>query len=127
MIRGNHDRGTAQSWIGKGFSLVVPNHCFVNIGGMVVTLSHYPWKATPEELEKAKKEGYKLKHQDKRLEDNGGWLVHGHVHGHWKYNEKMINVGVDVRNFRPVHIEELSKEIKKGILENNSDNLGDKS
>lgn len=44
-----------------------------------------------------------------RLEDKGQWLIHGHVHQHWKIKGKQINVGVDVWDFYPVPITELQK------------------
>ncbi len=34
--------------------------------------------------------------------DEGEWLLHGHVHEQWADNGRMINVGVDVRGYRPI-------------------------
>ncbi len=36
------------------------------------------------------------------------WIIHGHVHGHWKIKDRMINVGVDAWNYCPVPLEELT-------------------
>lgn len=30
------------------------------------------------------------------------WQIHGHVHEKWRVRDRMINVGVDVWDFRPV-------------------------
>lgn len=42
-----------------------------------------------------------------RLRDEGAWLVHGHVHDTWDVLDLQVNVGVDVRDWRPVHLDEL--------------------
>lgn len=34
--------------------------------------------------------------------DDGGWLLHGHVHEQWRQHDRMINVGCDVWDYRPV-------------------------
>jgi calcineurin-like phosphoesterase family protein len=50
-----------------------------------------------------------------RPKDDGSILVHGHVHEEWKSRptERMFNVGVDVRDFRPIHRETLAMEISQ--------------
>lgn len=37
-------------------------------------------------------------------------LIHGHVHQEWKYNNNMVNVGIDVWNYAPVSIEQIIAE-----------------
>lgn len=49
-----------------------------------------------------------------RPDDNGNWLLCGHIHEKWKTKRKMINVGVDVWDFQPVSV----VEIIRTILEN---------
>jgi calcineurin-like phosphoesterase family protein len=49
---------------------------------------------------------------DKRPKDDGGWLLHGHVHERWKTKGRMINVGVDQWSFAPASEEEL-----RGMME----------
>lgn len=44
--------------------------------------------------------------------DDGGWLLHGHVHERWKQNGRQINVGVDVWDYYPVSADELVALIK---------------
>lgn len=41
----------------------------------------------------------------------GEWLIHGHVHNAWRRNERQINVGVDVWNYRPVPIDLVREEM----------------
>lgn len=56
---------------------------------------------------------------DDRYEDcrptlrRGQWLVHGHVHEKWKVSGRMINVSVDVWNFRPVPVDEIRYLMRK--------------
>lgn len=42
---------------------------------------------------------------------DGAYNVHGHVHSNTINNPNYINVCVEVRNYTPVHIEEIFKEI----------------
>lgn len=45
--------------------------------------------------------------------NNGNWLLCGHIHEKWKTKEKMINVGVDVWDFKPVSILEITEIMKQ--------------
>lgn len=49
----------------------------------------------------------------KYTKNQGAWLLHGHVHNAWKIlrSQKMINVGVDVWDFTPVH-----EDVIRGII-----------
>jgi calcineurin-like phosphoesterase family protein len=81
----------------------------MNIKGEDVIMSHFPY------LDPNPK--YAQKYPDFRFPDNGLVLLHGHVHDSWstKYSPKgtlMINVGVDVWDFRPVSIEAIASLIK---------------
>ena len=42
-----------------------------------------------------------LRYIEHRPDDDGGWLLHGHVHEKWRQNGRQINVGVDAWNFAP--------------------------
>lgn len=42
------------------------------------------------------------RHVSHRPADEGGWLLHGHLHNTWLVRERMINVGVDVWDYAPV-------------------------
>ena len=85
FIKGNHDRNNSLK--------TIIERLVISYGGKRVNLVHNPI------------------HADSSYEIN---LV-GHVHNNWKFrklNHKsdMINVGVDVHNFRPVTFEEIMKE-----------------
>lgn len=47
-----------------------------------------------------------------RPEDKGHWLLHGHVHQAWRTRARMINVGVDRWNYKPVSMEDIRKIIR---------------
>jgi calcineurin-like phosphoesterase family protein len=49
------------------------------------------------------------KHHNYKIIDDGKWLLHGHIHHHYLKYKKMINVGVDVWNFKPVSIEQIKQ------------------
>lgn len=54
------------------------------------------------------------RHTALRPVDHGQWLVHGHVHDTWKINGRQINVGVDVWDFTPVHLDQIMEVINNG-------------
>jgi calcineurin-like phosphoesterase family protein len=110
LIKGNHDKKSNnkffyavwdnerffyQEWELRSFSFILdpPKICF----------SHYPYSYTDDELEPSLN---KIKNGHIRYtQDEGLWLLHGHVHQQWKtWTEKrMINVGVDVWDYTPIH------------------------
>ena len=98
LIRGNHDRAGASTYIGIGFSAVLAE-AVLQVGNRLVTLTHRP--------------KYDI-----------GWNFCGHVHNNWKTDQQCINCSVEMWDYKPivvsklVHImdtydEKLSKEIKE--------------
>lgn len=81
----------------EGFSIDIP-------GVGLVEMCHFPYSGDSQDEDR---------YDEYRPVDNGRWLLHGHVHDKWKVNGRQINVGVDVNNFRPVHVDEI-KEIING-------------
>ena len=57
---------------------------------------------------------YDLKFMQHRPKDDGGWLLHGHIHEKWRQNGRQINVGVDAWNFAPVSDDTICEMIKAG-------------
>lgn len=105
LVQGNHDKEKA---IPKDLFLMIVQHMQIKVrGGILVNISHYPYKNDAAELKEAKEGGYEPKFQDLRLEDRGQWLIHGHVHTSWKFRKKMINVGTCVWDYKPVLLDDL--------------------
>lgn len=93
LVRGNHDPSIEKCYK-MGFDKVFEeNQVKTKIGGQEVLVCHYPYH-NPEQTD--------LKYQDRRPKDEGGFLIHGHVHTSWKISDKMINVGTCVWNYAPI-------------------------
>lgn len=79
LVKGNHDwiAGKRQDYIDAGFSIYTKS--------LVVA-------------------GYRVVHDPKRVPnfDETKFIV-GHVHDHWVTKGNMVNAGVDVWDFKPVH------------------------
>lgn len=77
----------------------------MEIAGEMVLLHHFPYRAETEP---------KQKYYGQRPVDNGGWLIHGHVHNRWKLSGRQINVSVENWNFEPVGLETIATIIEAG-------------
>ncbi len=64
----------------------------IRLGKKSVQLSHFPFQGNNVDP----------RYPEKHPIDTGGYLLHGHVHQHWKHQGRMLNVGVDVWDFYPV-------------------------
>src|ERR1035437_7015608 len=117
LVPGNHDfchsynkksRSTENmaKWVAKyeewGWK-VLPEQTTLDIPGVaIVNMCHHPYTLTGIGDDKYEKW---------RPKDDGRWLLCGHIHEKWKVVGKMINVGVDQWDFKPVSIEEIKKII----------------
>lgn len=117
LVPGNHDfchsyhkksrsQENRNKWIAQyeewGWK-VLPEQTTLDIPGVAtVNLCHHPYELLLPGDDKYEKW---------RPKDDGRWLLCGHVHEKWKVVGRMINVGTDVWNFRPVSIDEVSKII----------------
>lgn len=113
LIRGNHDKGSTEKLEAAGFRWVGTGLQY-QLGPHLVTLSHYPYAADPEEERvNQRSDGvtYVDKFASRRPKDTGGWLLHGHVHTAWQVKGRQVNVGVDRWNYSPVSQEELLEVI----------------
>ncbi len=81
LIRGNHDRGYTDDELKVYFDTVVAegDGLEYEIDGIKCYATHYPTSGREEQFN----------------------LV-GHIHGAWKVQLNMLNVGIDVHHFRPV-------------------------
>ena len=88
LIRGNHDRHITDEQFSPFFEEIIPEGEGIEmmIGDIPCYLTHYPTR------------GKKYKYN----------LV-GHIHGAWKHQLNMLNVGVDVHHFCPVNEKFVSK------------------
>lgn len=70
----------------------------------MVNVSHLPYKGGGDS-------GAEERHEKHRLDNDGRWLICGHVHESWKIKDKQLNVGVDVWNYKPISEEEVIRTI----------------
>jgi calcineurin-like phosphoesterase family protein len=105
LIPGNHDRVFSQN---KQKML----DRFMPLYSEIFTVMPEQTKVPKHNLKMCHFPYYGDSHEEDRYSgmrpaDNGDWLIHGHVHDSWKVNGRQINVGVDVWDFRPVHLDEI--------------------
>lgn len=110
LIKGNHD-SHAKKMFDMGFDEVHEN-IFIYLHGKIkhkVYLSHFPYRPNFIDWLKHKlMNGYwDVRYLHKRIVDEGDWLLHGHTHQLGKRKKKMIHVGVDAWNYRPVSHKEI--------------------
>jgi calcineurin-like phosphoesterase family protein len=106
LVPGNHDRCWSgnkkvreidtQRYFEVGFYILPEN--FISINDW--RLCHFPYVGDSHDEDR-----YRSHRPVSATEDE--WLLHGHVHEKWKRNGRQINVGVDVWDFTPVHIDEI--------------------
>lgn len=92
-----------------GMTIVDPLQT-IEIGGETVKVCHFPYFGDSRPGND--------RFSGNRPDDEGGWLICGHVHDAWTVKNKMVNVGVDVWDFRPVPedwIAEIMRENPDGI------------
>jgi calcineurin-like phosphoesterase family protein len=106
LIAGNHDKvwsGTRDGYKHMGFWM----QYFDSVQSFArrridrnqnFMLSHFPYEGDHVAQER---------YGQYRLRDEGLWLAHGHVHTEWAQRGRQVNVGVDVRDWAPMHLDEL--------------------
>ncbi len=113
-VRGNHDSPSHLQAMSHGFAMSVDS-LEMDIAGQKVLMSHYPykldfWQNMDRILHFRKQQRY----ADRRLKNEGDWLLHGHTHSSEILKNKMIHVGLDAWNYRPVHISKIAYIIQTG-------------
>lgn len=88
LVRGNHDKATARTYIEKGGFSSVLDSAFLTINGSgrQLQLCHFPFVGDSREDDR---------YRDRRPVDKGQWLLCGHVHDAWRQRGRAINVGID--------------------------------
>ena len=115
LLAGNHDRcwsgharraeGWTERYLGAGFAAVEQGSLKLTVGNYSVLACHFPYRGDSHDEDR---------YINERPIDMGEWLVHGHVHERWRQRGRMINVGSDAWNFRPVEAETLVALIERG-------------
>jgi calcineurin-like phosphoesterase family protein len=90
LVKGNYDDDRTD--IHQYFDEIYESDTYTDVGGYNVYLNHYPTKVVDAF-------NHSLNPYDFGLT--------GHIHGLWKVQKNMINVGVDAWHFRPVSEDEI--------------------
>lgn len=144
LVAGNHDRcfagaqtdpGLRARWVSAyreqgGFLGVITGSGWLNtpprfrtplllprIGGdfgPTVQLSHFPYQGESDGGRADRFAASRPKPWRPGPKEPYPWLLHGHVHEAWCVEGEMINVGVDVWDFRPVEDEVIRALIEGG-------------
>lgn len=122
LVRGNHDR-KPREMNSMGFDFVC-EEMVMFIANERVTLSHYPFR-----LSKWKHNHFNIRHKifkllgikgswgsdnrfyERRPENKGQFLLHGHTHSKEKIRGRMIHVGMDAHNFEPISMDTIGNII----------------
>jgi calcineurin-like phosphoesterase family protein len=118
LVTGNHD-SNRQTMLNSGFDFVCEK-LILKIAEQEVLISHYPYKYSKwyNFFSKTILRRKMPRYMDRRPENNGGWLIHGHTHEPSKLQGKMIHVGVDAWDFTPVSVSTIESIILTRKLSN---------
>ena len=113
LIPGNHDlcwqhnkkgRMHERLYYENGFDRIVQAPLAVEIAGQHVAVHHFPYRRAD-----------KMPTFDNISPmDDGGWLIHGHVHSLWAQKGRMINVSVEPWDYAPVPVDRIASMIAAG-------------
>ena len=113
LIPGNHDKchpchrnieKTKEQYLSYGFKDIIVEQSIEIDGLGLVKFNHLPYNDPG--WDDKRYTNFKPKPTGEK------YLFHGHVHNSWKTRDNMINLGVDVWNYKPVSLEDLIKYIK---------------
>lgn len=104
LIPGNHDRVMPTDpqlarWLPRYREVGIIVHNMyeeIQFGKSGAGMCHFPFSGDSHGGDR---------YEELRPVDEGQLLLHGHVHEQWKQRGRMLNVGVDVWDFYPVHEE----------------------
>ena len=91
LLRGNYDKLDDEDYLSNGFAAVIPEGegmltTLVNDDGQKLNthIVHYPSLCSPDYFN-----------------------ICGHIHGAWKVQKNMLNVGVDANHFLPIDVQKV--------------------
>jgi calcineurin-like phosphoesterase family protein len=110
LIPGNHDRmfhgndtkkaNASQRYVDAGIHAILAESINLHISPTLdVIATHFPYEGDRSEEDR---------YADHRLPDRGDYLLHGHTHGLWRRNGRMIDVGVDAWAGYPVLFDDVA-------------------
>lgn len=114
LIPGNHDRVFSglkfdyrmkwrQDYLSV-FRVISAEQVFTTVGRTFdIAMCHFPYEGDSHGEDR---------YSTMRPKDTGLPLIHGHVHGAWKFRGRQFNVGVDANNLTPVSEEEVVEWVK---------------
>lgn len=115
LVAGNHDRCWAghgrragkwtHRYLEAGFADIRQGTVTITVGDTELLAGHFPYHGDSHSYDR---------YVEHRPPDTGEWLLHGHVHERWGQNQRMINVGVDVNDFRPISEAAVASLIRSG-------------
>ena len=118
LLAGNHDRcwsgharraeGWTERYLDAGFVAVEQGSLRLTVGTDDVLACHFPYRGDSHDHDR---------YVDERPLDSGEWLLHGHVHERWRQRGRMINVGSDAWDYRPVAAQTLAEMIEHGVAD----------
>lgn len=116
LIPGNHDgvhpmHRRSLNWYEEYLAVFESIQAYSRrkLAGRHVWVSHFPWKGGGDHTEDERYSTVRL-----NRENEADWLLHGHTHSPVKTDpaQRMINVGVDAWDLKPVTIHQVENTIK---------------
>lgn len=114
LVAGNHDRcwqahrkgveRWTQEYLDAGFAEIRQGTVELDLAGQRVLACHFPYVGDSQDVDRFV--------QERPRDDGRSWLLHGHVHERWREAPRMVNVGVDVWDYRPVAEDALAALIR---------------
>ena len=115
LVPGEHDRcwrENGRRWLSideylrvGGIGRIVHKPEPVVLAGERVRVSHFPYRSDTQD---------DVRFMEHYPQDNGDWLLHGHVLREWRQNGRQINVGVDAWGLAPVSEDRIREMILAG-------------
>lgn len=92
-------------YLAAGFADILDDPGRFPIAGLGAAVSHFPFTGDSHGEDR---------YVEYRPRDDGGWVLHGHVHDTWRQRGRQLNVGVDAWGGRPVAVDQLAALVEDG-------------